>query len=90
MVAKALVCAFALAGAASAELIAPSARPALKLRGGFKPTTAVAPRGSSLVHKASGGVTELLAAGAPAVDVQLLLYFLGWYVGNYYYTLNNK
>ena len=38
-----------------------------------------------------GGKSELLAGkGGAGFDVQLFLYFAGWYVGNYYYTLNNK
>jgi len=74
----------ALAAVSSAEVVAP-ARPALKLRGGFRPTPAPLVRSSSSSLQA--------AAEAPAkggIDIPLMLYFLGWYVGNYYYTLNNK
>ena len=33
---------------------------------------------------------KLHGGSAGGVDVTLLLYFAGWYLGNYYYTLNNK
>ena len=74
------------------RLATPGIRPALNLRGGFRPERAVAPRTGSVLElsKVGAGSSQLQAAAAPKVDVQLLLYFLGWYVGNYYYTLNNK
>ena len=69
----------------------PAARPALKLRGGFRPASAVVPRaGSALELSKVGGGSQLQAAGVPKIDIQLMLYFIGWYIGNYYYTLNNK
>jgi solute carrier family 35 protein E1 len=44
------------------------------------------PRGPAVGH------SELTAAGNPlaGIDFALLFYFAGWYLGNYYYTLNNK
>jgi len=77
---------FALAALVAAESPA-AVRPALKLRGDVRPASSlVAARGPALVAPKS----ELRASGVGGIDVQLLLYFLGWYVGNYYYTLNNK
>ena len=46
--------------------------------------------GSALELSKVGGGSQLQAAGAPKIDIQLMLYFIGWYIGNYYYTLNNK
>jgi len=71
----------------AASVSADVARPALRLRGGFKPSAAVVPR------VVPAGESELRASTTPlfmGVDVPLLLYFAGWYIGNYYYTLNNK
>ena len=34
--------------------------------------------------------TELRASGSGGVDVTLLVYFALWYLGNYFYTINNK
>ena len=77
-----LVCVAALA-VASCE-VAP--RPALRLRGGFKPTSAVVPRGPAVGHSELTAATPLFAG----IDFALIFYFAGWYLGNYYYTLNNK
>jgi len=63
------------------------AAPALRLRGGFKPLV-TAP---SSAHRAIAKKDDhLVAAGTGGFDVALLLCFAGWYLGNYYYTLNNK
>jgi solute carrier family 35 protein E1 len=61
------------------------ARPALRLRGGEirVPVTTGPQRVESQIKKVVNG-------GGSGIDVQLMLYFLGWYVGNYFYTLNNK
>jgi len=71
----------ALAAASGASVVA--SRPALRLRGGevLAPLVAAAP-GASQRKSVSGK--------ASSVDWQLVLYFVGWYVGNYFYTLNNK
>jgi len=71
-----------LAASASAEV-----RPELRLRGGFRPQAVAAPRG--VVASPTSG-SELTAAGGGGIDFALLAYFAGWYLGNYYYTLNNK
>merc|ERR1719247_689202 len=70
-----------LAIGASAEVSV--ARPALKLRGGA--VTAAAPSSRSVVKP-----LKLHGGAAGGVDLGLLAAFAGWYVGNYYYTLNNK
>jgi drug/metabolite transporter (DMT)-like permease len=36
------------------------------------------------------GGSELVASGGGGFDMGLLVVFAGWYLGNYYYTLNNK
>jgi len=77
-----VVAVLALTAGATAEL----SRPALRLRGGAV---------ESLVARRSPA-QQLVAAKpeeAPAkagIDFGLLAAFAGWYVGNYYYTLNNK
>ena len=63
-----------------------ASRPALRLRGGFKPSGVVVPRGPSTPGSELRAATGIFAG----VDVSLILYFAGWYLGNYYYTLNNK
>jgi solute carrier family 35 protein E1 len=70
-----------LAIGASAEVSV--ARPALKLRGGA--VTAAAPSSRSVVKP-----LKLHGGAAGGVDLGLLAAFAGWYLGNYYYTLNNK
>ena len=35
-------------------------------------------------------LTDLKGGQLGGVDWQLLFYFAAWYLGNYYYTLNNK
>ena len=57
-------------------------RPALhassRLRGGYKPSTAVVPRA------VPAGQGELRAAPTPlfmGIDIPLLIYFAGWYLG---------
>jgi len=68
--------------------VAPASRPALRLRGG---DAARAPLAAS--KTASGNSKLAVRGGGGAVggiDWTLMLYFAGWYVGNYYYTLNNK
>jgi len=71
----------------SAEVISASnSRPELRLRGGARPVTPA--RG---VITSPAGTDKLRGGGSPAgVDVGLLITFAGWYLGNYYYTLNNK
>jgi len=78
-----VVALLALSAGATAELTA--ARPALKLRGGAVQNAAAPSR--SVVKP-----TQQLRGGATGsgVDFSLLAAFAGWYVGNYYYTLNNK
>ena len=70
------------------------ARPALRFRGGATTTTAqpvVSARGvvtkpkTSLVAAGIGDMPSMLG-----IDVGLLACLGGWFVGNYYYTLNNK
>jgi len=61
-----------------------ASRPALKLRGG-----AAAPAAAPSVVKPTGAL-KLKGGQAGGVDVGLLAAFAGWYLGNYYYTLNNK
>jgi len=70
--------------AVSAEVS--SIRPALRLRGGVSSAQpVVSARGVS-----SKGGSDLMAAAAPKLDIGLFFVFAGWYLGNYYYTLNNK
>jgi len=71
---------------ASAELVAPSL-PTLKLRGGARPASALV-----TARSVPSGKGELVADSGMigGVDVGLLACFAGWYLGNYYYTLNNK
>jgi len=75
--------------AASAEVApAANARPALRLRGGISSAQpVVSARG---VLSAPKGGSELIASGKGGFDFGLLIVFAGWYLGNYYYTLNNK
>ena len=54
------------------------------MRGGLAPAPLVA---TPIGNKPS---TELRASGGGKIDIALILYFAGWYLGNYYYTLNNK
>jgi solute carrier family 35 protein E1 len=62
-------------------------RPALRLRGGFKPSSlAVAQRAPASGHSELTAATPMFMG----IDYALLFYFAGWYLGNYYYTLNNK
>jgi solute carrier family 35 protein E1 len=67
-----------------------ASRPAIaRLRGGAKPAPLVSsPSAGALA--ARGQRTELRASAGGGVDVALMLYFAGWYLFNYYYTLNNK
>jgi len=65
------------------------ARPALRLRGGASPTQPVVTMSRGLVTSPNGK-GELRGGKTGGIDVQLLMYFAGWYLGNYYYTLNNK
>jgi solute carrier family 35 protein E1 len=71
----------------------PRSRPALtRLRGGAKPALPVvsAPR-SGLVASSPPATKALRGGGAAGgLDIPLLLTFAGWYLGNYYYTINNK
>ena len=55
--------------------------PVLKLRGGARPAGALV---------AAKPVAKPVEAKGTGIDVGLLLCFAGWYLGNYYYTLNNK
>eukprot|EP00962_Isochrysis_galbana_P023167 scaffold6963_cov110-Isochrysis_galbana.AAC.5 len=75
----------ALAVASGASVV--PARPALRLRGGDAraPVTTGQTRAESQTKKLS-----VRGGKAGGIDYQLILYFLGWYVGNYFYTLNNK
>jgi len=72
--------------AVSAEVA--SARPALRLRGGV--STAQPVVSSRGVLSAPKGGSELVASGGGGMDIGLLFVFAGWYLGNYYYTINNK
>jgi len=47
------------------------------------------PRGEAPLV-ASPAAAKSLRGGGGGLDVTLLLYFAGWYLGNYYYTINNK
>ena len=62
--------------------VRPAMRPALKLRGGAGPLVSA--------PKAPTARTDLKGGQRGGVDWQLLFYFAAWYLGNYYYTLNNK
>jgi solute carrier family 35 protein E1 len=75
-----VVALLALSVGATAELTA--ARPALKLHGGAVQSTL-----KSAVNQKS---VQLRGGATGGVDFGLLAAFAGWYVGNYYYTLNNK
>ena len=77
-----------LALSAFAAASAATIQPALRFRGGFSPpSTAVAvPRGPAAGHSELTASTPLFMG----IDFALLFYFAGWYLGNYYYTLNNK
>ena len=70
----------------SSRLVAPSL-PTLKLRGGARPASALV-----TARSVPSGKGELVADSGMigGVDVGLLACFAGWYLGNYYYTLNNK
>ncbi|KOO30758.1 triose phosphate phosphate translocator [Chrysochromulina tobinii] len=71
-----------LCASASAELATPATSlPVLKLRGGARPASALV---------AAKPVAKPVEAKGTGIDVGLLLCFAGWYLGNYYYTLNNK
>ena len=56
----------------------------MRLRGGLAPAPVVAApaRGAMVPSKKN----SLLAAGMGGIDVELLMYFAGWYLGNYYYN----
>lgn len=74
---------------ASGSGLAPCARanrPALRLRGGesLHAATLVAAKPPSSQGKLA------VRGGSSGIDWQLMVYFVGWYVGNYFYTLNNK
>jgi len=77
----------ALVGA-SAEVHSAARRPAIqRLRGGV--TSALASAPTRAVSSPKGN--DLVASGGSAgFDFGLLACFAGWYLGNYYYTLNNK
>ena len=62
--------------------VRPAMSPALKLRGGAGPLVSA--------PKAPTALTDLKGGQLGGVDWQLLFYFAAWYLGNYYYTLNNK
>jgi len=61
----------------------------MRLRGGYRPGMALSAP-SAIVAAPAAGKSELTAAGAGGIDFALIFYFAGWYLGNYYYTLNNK
>ena len=77
-----------IALSALSAVSAATIQPALRFRGGFSPpSTAVAvPRGPAAGHSELTASTPLFMG----IDFALLFYFAGWYLGNYYYTLNNK
>ncbi|KAL3903981.1 MAG: hypothetical protein SGPRY_011457, partial [Prymnesium sp.] len=62
-------------------------RPALRLHGG---ATSSKPLSTRVI--ADSKKSQLVAGGNPlgSIDFGLLACFAGWYLGNYYYTLNNK
>ena len=62
--------------------VRPAMSPALKLRGGAGPLVSA--------PKAPTALTDLKGGQVGGIDWQLLFYFAAWYLGNYYYTLNNK
>jgi len=74
-----------LAVYASAE-VAAATLPALRLRGGIRSEGAIVARPA---HAPKG---ELRADSGMigGIDVGLIVCLAGWYLGNYYYTLNNK
>jgi len=84
---RALTC-FAAVVVASAEM-APSLRSAVQLRGGYTTAPIVPSPQTKGLMKTS--VNDLTASGPLAgIDFALVFYFAGWYLGNYFYTLNNK
>jgi len=84
----ALTLAAALATVHSAELHPTSAPSIVRLRGGYKPVVAAPTLSRGALTTPAKG--DLVASGKGGFDVALFLYFAGWYLGNYYYTLNNK
>jgi len=82
-----LLAAVVIAATCAEQSVSPS-RPALRLRGGAQPASALTVRAPA--PAAAQKSTALRGGQAGGFDFQLLLYFLGWYVGNYYYTLTNK
>lgn len=75
------------AGASAEVLSAAGARPALRFRGGATSAQPVVSARSVV----STPKSDHVAAGAlGGFDFGLLACFAGWYLGNYYYTLNNK
>jgi len=77
-----VVAVLALTAGATAEL----SRPALRLRGGA--VESLVARRSPAQQLVSAKPEE--APAKAGIDFGLLSAFAGWYVGNYYYTLNNK
>ncbi|KAL1499894.1 hypothetical protein AB1Y20_012577 [Prymnesium parvum] len=75
-----------LAATAAAETLAPPARPALRFRGGATSAQPIVSARNVRGEKKA----ELVAAAPLGIDFGLLACFAGWYLGNYYYTLNNK
>ena len=61
----------------------------LKLRGGLKTQPQTNANQHSSLLAAANKQTSTTDA-KPKLDLALLVYFAGWYLGNYYYTLNNK
>jgi solute carrier family 35 protein E1 len=90
MVAKLL--ALSLLVAAGSASVLPQARPAIVTRS--KESAALKLRGGSTVTKAPSQPKALRGGGAKplfmGVDTALLGYFAGWYLLNYYYSINNK
>lgn len=84
----ALTLAAALATVHSSELHPTSAPSIVRLRGGYKPVVAAPTLSRGALTTPAKG--DLVASGQGGFDVALFLYFAGWYLGNYYYTLNNK
>eukprot|EP00956_Cyclotella_meneghiniana_P011162 scaffold15635_cov76-Cyclotella_meneghiniana.AAC.4 len=61
-------------------------KPAFNLDGGLTKSTST----TALAATSSDNALATRGGGLGGIDIPLLLYFLFWYVGNYYYNITNK
>jgi len=54
------------------------------------PTTVRAPLGHALMQAEAAVVTPAAGPEKKGVDIALMMYFVFWYLGNYYYNITNK